>query len=327
MISVAPSGFTGLIGGIPAELSCKVQPGIFIPLVLIAWQYNLQILALFCMGTGLYDISSAVLIANQLQLQSFPILGVVVIRTVSFMVVGYMVNQLVKTQREQRKALTEANIKLSLYASTVEQLAISQERNRLARELHDTVAHSLSGLAVQLEAMKTVITRKDSEGYQMLDAALKTTREGLTETRRALKDLRATQLDDLGLKLSLYNTASSAAGRGNFALVFNYKDDLGSLPPQLEQAIYRITQEAFENILRHSQATRVNLSLGMVGKTLVLSIQDDGKGFEYSLETPEDSMGIRGMQERAALIGGTLDVSSTPQEGTKIIFRKENPYD
>ena len=99
------------------------------------------------------------------------------------------------------------------------------------------------------------------------------------------------------------------------------------VPPEVSACLYRITQEAFENILRHAQATRVILSLGMVGKILELSIQDDGKGFEYSLETPDDSMGIRGMQERAALIGGTLDVSSTPREGTKIIFRKENPYD
>ena len=305
----------------------QLIPALFIPLVLIAWQYDLKILALFCIGTGLYDISSALMIANSLHLQSIPILGVVVIRTVSFFVVGYMVNQLVKTLRQQRKSLTEANIKLSLYANTVEQLAISRERNRLARELHDTLAHTLSGLAVQLEAMKTVLIPRDNEALGMLERALKTTREGLTETRRALKDLRATQLDDLGLKLAIYNLASSAAGRGNLVLDYQCKDDLGNLPPQLEQTIYRITQEAFENIIRHAQATCVSVCLGMEGNTLELTIRDDGKGFEYANETRENGLGIQGMKERAAIAGGTLQFSSSQDGGTSILFRKENAYD
>jgi signal transduction histidine kinase len=305
----------------------QLIPGLFIPLVLIAWQYTLPVLALFCLGTGIYDISSAIMIANNLQLQVIPILGVVVIRTVSFLVVGYMVNELVKTQRQQRKALTEANLKLSLYANTVEQLATSRERNRLARELHDTLAHTLSGLAVQLEAIKTVVQPGNGEVFDMIDQACQTTRNGLTETRRALKDLRATQLDDLGLKLALYNLAISASSRNNISLDFHFDDSIGNLPPQIEQTIFRITQEAFENILRHSAASRVQLGLTRLGNHLELTVKDNGIGFINLDQNSSQGLGILGMKERAEMAGGLLEVSSHPQEGTKISFKLETPDD
>ena len=104
-------------------------------------------------------LGSAWLVSAPESMQDMVLLGiggVIVNRIVIFIIIGFMITRLMKTQREQRAALLQSNVKLTHYATTLEQLAISQERNRLARELHDTLAHTLSGLAVQLDAVSTL---------------------------------------------------------------------------------------------------------------------------------------------------------------------------
>jgi len=177
----------------------ELIPLLFIPLVIMAWNYSLSSVFLFSILSGTFDFILTTAIAVGLHLDLYTILGVIFIRTISLMAVGFMVVQLMDTQREQRQKLTEANIKLSLYTNTLEELAVSRERNRLARELHDTLAHTLSGLAVQLEAINTILPPPETEVKVMLEHALHTTRSGLTETRRALRALRAAQLEDYGL--------------------------------------------------------------------------------------------------------------------------------
>jgi signal transduction histidine kinase len=235
------------------------------------------------------------------------LLSILFIEVVAFLLVGHMIASLVSVQREQRQRLTEANIRLAQHASTLEQLTVSRERNRLARELHDTLAHSLSGVAVQLEALDTLLEDGSSEVKALLRQTLSTTRSGLNETRRAL---RAGPLDDPGLALALRNLAESVASRGSLKLSLDIQDPLENLSPELEQGIYRVAQEALENVTRHAQASDLQVHLSQSTDCLELTISDNGRGFDLSDVNLSDQFGIRGMRERTEMLAGQLEMES-----------------
>lgn len=299
-----------------------VFPFLLVPLILTAWQYPFRYVVVFILGTMLLEM---------LLLSSPAYLGVtdtptrvnlLIVRSFLFLLIGYIVSNLVTAQREQRRELARANRKLVRYAATLEQLTLSRERNRLARELHDTLAHTLSGLAVQLEALITVWSPLPSKVEAMLQRALATTREGLAETRRALQDLRAAPLEDLGFSLAIRNLARSTASRAGLFLELDVPEQLDDLTPEVEQCYYRVAQEALENVTRHADAQNVAVSLKRLdGLLLLLEVSDDGAGFAAEPGASEEQMGLRGMRERAELIGGTLEVESRAGQGTTIRLR------
>ncbi len=201
------------------------------------------------------------------------------------MVLGWLVVRLMTIQREQRQALKEANRKLTHHAATLEQLATTRERNRLARELHDTLAHTLSAVAVQLEATNALWTTKPEQAHARLQKSIEVTRSGLTETRRVLQDLRASPLEDLGLALAIRHLAESTASRSGLTLDLHIADRLGSVSPDIEQAVYRIAQEALVNAAAHANARNLTVQLGHFDSHLVLTVSDDGKGFDLNAST------------------------------------------
>ena len=224
---------------------------------------------------------------------------------------------LVHQLNSQQIALTEANRKLVDYSSTLENLTISRERNAMARELHDTVAHTLSGLSVQLETTRAFLDVDLDVAKTMLDRSLNATRNGLQDTRRALQSLRATPLDDLGLIKALEEIAESTAKRANLKLELHLSQVDLRLPEAYEQVIYRVTQEALNNVLHHANAKEVQLSLTRHQEEVHLLIVDDGIGFDPDLQYTKH-FGLIGMRERAELIGGTFQIDSKPGRGTQI---------
>jgi signal transduction histidine kinase len=194
----------------------------------------------------------------------------------------------------------------------------------LARELHDTLAHSLSALTVQLEAVRSLWSVNPSAARRQLDQADETARHGLTEARRALRALRASPLQDLGLSLALRELAQQTAERAGLALELEVPDQVTArLGPEVEQGIYRIAQETLENIIRHAEARQIIFRLEQAAGRLVLTVEDDGRGFEpgESEQTEaegQNQLGIRGMQERASLIGGQLDIARRSTQGTRV---------
>jgi signal transduction histidine kinase len=293
---------------------------LFIPLIVVSWQYSINEVFFFCILTTVLNVPllfpKVVLIETPL-LRS--LLGILFIQIVAFLLVGHMLANLVKVQREQRQHLTEANERLAQHASTVEQLTVSQERNRLARELHDTLAHSLSAVAVQLEAMDTLLDSSSGEVKDLLKQSLLTTRSGLAETRRALRALRASPLEDLGLSLAIRDLAESAAARSGFKLSLELPARLENLSPELEQGIYRVVQEALENVAQHAQAKHVNVRLSQNSDCLALTISDNGRGFDPKNIDLLNRFGIQGMRERAETLGGRLELDSGPEGGTTIL--------
>ena len=293
-------------------------PILIVPVVFIAWQYNFEAVLLYTVVTNLSDPIITYLIVGQINLESLPLLTLPVVRAFAFALVGFVVTQLNEKQREQKHKLVLANLQLGQYANTLESLATSRERNRLARELHDTLAHTLSGISVNLEALKTLVPAEQTDVSSMLDNSLHAARSGLDGTRRALNDLRAQPLEDLGLELALQNLAESLAERHEIAAEIRIAHLVQILPPNVEQGFYRIGQEVIENISKHAHASQFLLRLDEEDGVVRMEIRDNGIGFDSQTEPAKDSFGLQGIRERATSIGADLDVISKPGDGTTV---------
>lgn len=294
-------------------------PLLMIALVPAAWQYDFQKVFIVNTGLGIFDGLYMVFLFGGFTTNLLMPLFAIFIRVLTLNLVALMITELMITQREQRRDLMRANLRLSQQALVQEQLAISRERNRLARELHDTLAHTLSGLTVQLEAIYTVLPGEDRQFDPMLEQALFTARNGLEETRRAMKALRAEPLEDLGLQLAIQNLVANFQARSQLKINLEINELSSNLSHDEEQTIYRITQEALENVIHHSQARQVWLHLGRDAENNILTIRDDGIGFDLSkLNNKNDRLGVKGMRERADMINTRLEIDSQPGEGTLI---------
>ncbi len=290
-----------------------------IPLVVVAWQYDFKAVIKFIAITSFVDVLMKWSVIGFSLQHDYIAWSAVVVRVIVFLLMGYMITALIDEQRKAHQALKEANFKLAEYVGTMEQLSVSRERNRLARELHDTLAHTLSGSAVQLEAVNALWESDSAQARMILEQAQATIRSGLTETRRALQDLRATPLEDLGLRLALQNLAQNNANRIGIALDIHLTQQLDKLDTNIEHTIYRIAQEAMTNIERHANATQMSVQLTWLDDhQLRLIIAENGKGFDQSEAISEKQFGIKGMRERVEMIGGALDIKSTPNIGTVI---------
>ena len=313
----------------------------FVMLVLIAWQYSFRYVSLYVLALSLYQARFS------WTLTDWPLsvdVGWLALQGAMMLIVGYTIVQLVSIHREQRAALAEAyqqqaaaHRRLQRYTATVEELTISRERNRLARELHDTLAHSLSAATVQLEAVRSLWSVDPGRSRQLLDEVDLTIRQGLIEARRALQALRASPLQESGLVQALHALAESAAERSGARLERHLPDKLAvDLSPMVEQGIYRIAQEALENAVRHAAARSIALHLTQDQGRLVLVVEDDGRGIlagrgisagpDTAVDTagvPDaagrpTALGIQGMEERAGAIGGSLEIRSDEGRGTRI---------
>ena len=298
--------------------SYSLVPILVVPVVFLAWQYDYRAVMVYTVLTNLSDFIITFLIIGHINFESVPLLTLPVVRAFAFALVGFVVNQLNEKQRDQKHKLVLANMQLGQYANTLESLATSRERNRLARELHDTLAHTLSGISVNLEALKTMLPEGQSEVNAMLNNSLSASRRGLDGTRRALNDLRAQPLEDLGLELALQTMVESLAERHAMLAEIRISNLVQILPPNVEQAFYRVGRESIENVSIHSSAKKMFFSLAEEDGVVSMEIRDDGVGFEPQNQHGKGHYGLQGMQERATSIGADLDVRSQPGVGTTI---------
>lgn len=297
---------------------------LFTTVIFVAWQYDLQTVLLFGGGTiGLLLLfllwQFGVMTVGSLAVKIFAGL-------LTILLPGWIIAHLMVKQRQQRASLAAAteeqartNQQLVHYAASLEELTISRERNRLARELHDTLAHSLSAVTVQLGAVKTLWGSNPDAAKTLLDQADDSARDGLQEARRALQALRASPLEDLGLVLALEGLAKEAAVRAGVTLYCDVPEEkLTFLEPHIEQGIYRVAQEALENCVRHAEAKTLWVTMIYSAEQIQLTIRDDGQGFDPSQTIPTGHYGVAGMEERASVIGGALQVESSHGEGAMV---------
>ena len=302
-------------------------PILMVGVILIAWHYPARITLLCVGGLGLAQMILLNARPALAQEHALAFYFSIVIQSIALSVTGIFISQLITWLKAEQNALKAANDQLAHHASALETLTVSRERNRLARELHDTLAHTLSGQAVNLEAIKLSLAPEQGDVAAMLDGALATTRDGLTDVRRAIRDLRSQPLDDLGLGLALRQMALEASARGSFVIDLDIVEPVPPLEPEIEHAFYRIAQESLENVAKHANARRVALRLARERDDLCLTISDDGEGTDLSQVDFDNRLGLIGMQERAALVSGKLAVDSRLDHGTTVRFAWTVPHD
>ena len=195
------------------------------------------------------------------------------------------------------------------------QLARAEERARLAREIHDTLAQGLTGIALHLEGALNQLESNPARARQRLERALALSRESLEEARRSVLNLRAAPLSK-PLPEALAALARAFTSETGIRVQVHTGGGV-VLPLQVEAELFRIAQEALTNVRRHAHAREVEVTLQPISRSVELSIRDDGQGFDPR-RTGEDHHGIQGMRERARLLDGRLRVESHPASGTKI---------
>ena len=211
--------------------------------------------------------------------------------------------------REQAQALAAeleaANRQLTEYAARVEDLTILAERQRMARELHDTLSQGLAGLILQLEAADAHLASDHTEKVRSILAnAMQQARATLADARRAIDDLRQPSLDDLDSALRLETSRfTNATG---IPCVY-HPDQIPPIPDPVKETVLRAVAEALTNVARHARARDVAVSLQCSDKSISVTVQDDGVGFDPSA-IPPGHYGLLGIRERIRLLNGSLEI-------------------
>ena len=201
-------------------------------------------------------------------------------------------------------------------ASSAALEAQEEERARVARDLHDEVNQSLTGLLLRLEATRE---KAPPELAAELAETRKLANRAMQELLTLARQLRPTALDDLGLKAALASHVAELDRQTSIAATFASEGDLGALPHDVQIVAYRVAQEALSNAVRHSGAQRLQVRLARDNGAIELDISDDGQGFSF--DQSSSGLGLAGMRERALLVNGDLQVTSQPSAGTSVRLR------
>jgi two-component system sensor histidine kinase UhpB len=193
-------------------------------------------------------------------------------------------------------------------------MAQEEERRRIAHELHDEIGQQLTSLLLQL---KTVIAATPPELRDELELAREITREALDQLRQIASDLRPDTLAELGLVSALRALTSRIGELAPLQVERTLPDRLPPLSHEQELVLYRVAQESLTNVIRHAQASRVVVSIALADEAVLLAVIDDGLGVNGAREAG----GIRGMRERALLVGGQLELYSPAEGGTRVVLR------
>jgi signal transduction histidine kinase len=199
------------------------------------------------------------------------------------------------------------------------------ERNRIAREIHDTLAQGYVGISVQLEVLAELLRQSKIDAAQKhLDTTSGYVREGLADARQSIWALRSQDSGENTLPVRLRRMVEADCAAG-LECKFNIFGAYRPLPPGTEREILRIAQEAIHNVKKHADAAHLFVQLEYGASEIALEVRDDGRGFDSGAESTPGHFGLTGMRERAAAIGGTLEVTSEPGTGTAVRLRASAP--
>jgi len=254
-------------------------------------------------------------------------LGVVAIQTVTTGAGLYAGERITEIADQRRLALERLQIAMDENAGLHAQLVVQareagilDERERLAREIHDTIAQGLTGVVTQIEAVHQSWD-DETEMRRHLDNAASLARESLTEARRSVQAIRPRALEASRLPGALDDVASRWSKVTGVAVQVQTTGDRRPLRPEVEVTLLRAAQEGLANIARHADASRAGVTLSFMDRSVALDIRDDGVGFDPSAETPGHSFGLAAMRQRVAEVDGVMHVESAPGEGTAISVR------
>jgi signal transduction histidine kinase len=226
------------------------------------------------------------------------------------------------SERKSREELVVANSQLREYAIQIEELATVQERNRIAREIHDSLGHSLTGFNLHLEAALRLLQSDPEEAKQLLLEAKQLGSAALKDVRESVSALRSDPLEGRSLELAMRSLVEEFQRSSRIASQLVIDDLIDSdryISLQLKTIIYRIVQESLTNISKHSEASFVSIDCQVRNQNLEVTIEDNGKGFD-----PDRNMsgfGLQGMRERVLAVSGNLEIETSRGNGCKIVAR------
>jgi signal transduction histidine kinase len=260
--------------------------------------------------------------------------AVIVIQTVAIGIGSVIGERLTELNEQRRVLLADREAALAENRGLQQQLVaqareagVLDERARMAREIHDTIAHGLTGVVTQLEAAEQAADRR-VDWMRHVDNALRLARESLREARRSVEASRPEALEGASLEEALADLARRWSALYGIQATFTATGDALPLHPDIEIALLRTAQEALGNVAKHAGATRAGLTLSYMGDVVTLDVRDDGVGFEVApaggIARRSDAgsgFGLTAMRQRIGRLAGTLAIESEPGAGTAISAR------
>jgi signal transduction histidine kinase len=247
---------------------------------------------------------------------------IMVISAVATLALALLIEALIHQGERQRRLIEELRAARDDLAAAERQAGILQERQRLAREIHDTLAQGFTSIILHLEAVEAA--SEPAVAHRHLQQARQIARDSLSEARRMVWALQPESLEQASLIEALQRSVKGWAEETAIEAALTVTGKPQPLPPEFEVTLLRAAQEALANIRKHACARHVNLTLSYMGDLVTMDIQDDGQGFDpsYASGRPNGQaaggFGLRSMRERVETLGGTLTIESAPREGTTL---------
>ena len=233
-------------------------------------------------------------------------------------------NEITKDLRESEKELRSSTEQLQAMSRRLVDVQES-ERRQFSRELHDRVGQNLTALSINLDILKTQLAGNGGEAFRSrLDDAAALLESTAGSIENVMSELRPPMLDDYGLLPALQWYASEFANRTGIQATVEGDDGIGRLPQASEIALFRIMQEALNNVAKHAHAKRVHIALERSGSRFTMSISDDGIGLETassSVSRRRPGLGMVTMRERTQSVGGEFEIGAAPVRGTRVNVR------
>jgi signal transduction histidine kinase len=291
--------------------------GITFAALALRWAIPLVMLHSFALAWRIAGFSGGLTTGNITIFISFGITGIFAV------LLGLYIDSIIRSNREKQNIIEELEAARSDLAKAERQAGMLEERQRLAGEIHDTLAQGFTSVVMELEAAEQALESEPAAARRHIDQARQTARQSLSEARRTLWALRPETVARPPLAEALQRIGQRWSAESSIQFQMETTGGEHPLPAPVEATFLRAAQEALTNTRKYSQASRVNLTLTYMEDQTVLDVQDNGVGFDpaqIALQAGLDhGYGLPALRERAAQLGGSLDVESAPGEGTTVV--------
>jgi signal transduction histidine kinase len=272
--------------------------------------------------TGIFTVITSILLllglGPEVGLPLIFIYGIIYFLLAAFIAIIREAEATREESQKQQAELQSAHRQLQSYTAQAEELAVLQERNRLARNLHDSVTQTIFSMRLTAEAARMLLDREPTRVGTELDKMQGLAKSALGEMRSLIFELRPTAVTELGLIPALRHHVITLERQYGLAVDLQVSGE-PHLPEPEAQRLFRISQEALNNVVKHAHTDKALLSLRFDNGRVILQVEDQGIGFDLEALTAEDHIGLASMHERVDAMGGILTIDSHPEQGTRVM--------
>ncbi|MBE7534012.1 MAG: sensor histidine kinase [Chloroflexi bacterium] len=249
-----------------------------------------------------------------------PIVWIYLFAGASSILLGVWMSAIIDQSMQRRQLIEQLERTQAELAATKRHEGMLEERQRLAREIHDTLAQGFTSIVMHLEAAEQAMPDQPETAQKHLEQARTTARASLEQARRVVQDLRPGMLENQSLPDAIRRTAVRWQEETNIPVTTTVTGTSTALHPDMEVTLLRAVQEALNNIRKHARATAVQITLSYMADVVILDVQDNGVGINGAAPSSlSGGYGLQAMRERAAQLGGAVEIESVPGEGTTVV--------